>query len=367
MVKVTIDASCLKDQGSGTAYDDTEVLNRIKALEGRTDNFVKDVTVSRDGDKVKFTYTRVDGSSSEVEFDDKDTISVAYDDSVLRARIEALEIKPDKDTVYDDTALKQRVDALENKVDNDTIYDDTALKARVEALEAKPEVQPYNDKPLADRVTALEAKEDNDKQTLTLTGNELSISNGNSVTLPEVELKTYEVTSDTEGVVVTKTESGNTVTHNVNLDTALDKFYKKAETYTKKEVDTLIEKQEAKATDITVYRGTFTDKTKVKEGANDVDVSPRITLTYSSSTGVGILKVDLMIVSGVSQGTIIANLPNDAPVPATLIESQVWVGNAQTSIWVDPNSRYIRMYNTTDPSIFNKRMIINIPGIFKKA
>ena len=57
MVKVTIDASCLKDQGSGTAYDDTEVLKRIKALEGRTDNFVKDVTVSRDGDKVKFTYT----------------------------------------------------------------------------------------------------------------------------------------------------------------------------------------------------------------------------------------------------------------------------------------------------------------------
>ena len=388
MVRIVIDPSCCKSKGGGASYDDTAILERLAKLENRTDNFVDNVLVSREGNKVKFKYTRVDGTSNEVEFEDKDTITMAYDDSALRARIEDLEIKPDKDTVYDDTALKQRVDALENKVDNDTVYDDTevknrltaleakedkdtiyddsALKARVEALEAKPEVQPYNDKPLADRVTALESKEDNDKQTLTLTGNELSISNGNSVNLPEVELKTYEVTSDTEGVVVTKTEADNTVTHNVNMDTALNKFYKKAETYTKNEVDNLIEKQEAKATDITVYRGTFTDKTKVKEGANDVDVSPRITLTYSSSTGVGILKVDLMIVAGVGQGTIIATLPNNAPVPATLIESQVWVGNAQTSIWVDPNSRSIRMYNTTDPSIFNKRMIINIPGIFKK-
>ncbi len=345
MVRIVIDPSCCKSKGGGASYDDTAILERLAKLENRTDNFVDNVLVSREGNKVKFKYTRVDGSSNEVEFEDNDTVTMAYDDSALRARIEALEVKPDKDTVYDDTALKQRVDSLENKVDNDTIYDDTEVK---------------------NRLTALEAKEDNDKQTLTLTGNELSISNGNSVNLPEVELKTYEVTSDTEGVVVTKTEADNTVTHNVNMDTALNKFYKKAETYTKKEVDTLIEKQEAKATDITVYRGTFTDKTKVKEGANDVDVSPRITLTYSSSTGVGILKVDLMIVSGVSQGTIIATLPNNAPVPATLVESQVWVGNAQTSIWVDPNSRVIRMYNTVDPSIFNKRMIINIPGIFKK-
>lgn len=324
MVKVTIDASCLKDQGSGTAYDDTEVLNRIKALEGRTDNFVKDVTVSRDGDKVKFTYTRVDGSSSEVEFDDKDTISVAYDD----------------------TALKERVKALEAKEDKDTVYDDSALKARV---------------------TALEANEDSDKQTLTLTGNELSISNGNSVTLPVGVGKEFVVTSDTEGVVVTKSEADATTTYNVNMDNALDKFYKKAETYTKKEVDELVKKQEDKATDITVYKGTFTDKTKVKEGDFEGPNAPRITLTYSSSTGVGILKVDMKVMSPVAKSTIVATLPNDAPVPVTLIESQVWVGDVDTSIWVDPNSRAIRMSLTANPSIFNKRIIINIPGIFKKV
>ena len=322
MVKIVIDPSCLNQGGS--TYDDTEVLNRIKALEGKTDNFVKDVTVSRDGDKVKFTYTRVDGTSSEVEFDDKDTISVAYDD----------------------TALKERVKALEAKEDKDTVYDDSALKARVEALEAK---------------------EDSDKQTLTLTGNELSISNGNSVTLPVGVGKEFVVTSDTEGVVVTKAEADATTTYNVNLDDALNKFYKKAETYTKKEVDSLLTTQENKATDLTVYKGSFTDKTKVKEGDFEGPNAPRITLTYSSSTGVGILKVDMKVMSPVAKSTIVATLPNDAPVPVTLIESQVWVGNVDTSIWVDPNSRAIRMSLTANPSIFNKRIIINIPGIFKKV
>lgn len=323
MVKVTIDASCLKDQGSGTAYDDTEVLNRLKALENRTDNFVKEVTVSRDGNKVKLTYTRVDGTSSEVEFDDKDTISMAYDDTALKERIKALEAKEDKDTVYDDSALTARV-------------------------------------------TALEAKEDSDKQTLTLTGNELSISNGNSVTLPVGVGKEFIVTSDTEGVVVTKAEADATTTYNVNLDDALNKYYKKAETYTKKEVDNLLTTQENKATDLTVYKGSFTDKTKVKEGDFEGPNAPRITLTYSSSTGVGILKVDMKVMSPVAKSTIVATLPNDAPVPVTLIESQVWVGDVDTSIWVDPNSRAIRMSLTANPNIFNKRIIINIPGIFKK-
>lgn len=322
MVKIVIDPSCLNQGGS--TYDDTEVLNRIKALEGKTDNFVKDVTVSREVNKVKLKYTRVDGTSSEVEFDDKDTISMAYDDTALKERIKALEAKEDKDTVYDDSALTARV-------------------------------------------TALEAKEDSDKQTLTLTGNELSISNGNSVTLPVGVGKEFIVTSDTEGVVVTKAEADATTTYNVNLDDALNKYYKKAETYTKKEVDNLLTTQENKATDLTVYKGSFTDKTKVKEGDFEGPNAPRITLTYSSSTGVGILKVDMKVMSPVAKSTIVATLPNDAPVPVTLIESQVWVGDVDTSIWVDPNSRAIRMSLTANPSIFNKRIIINIPGIFKKV
>lgn len=391
MVKVTVDASCLG--GGGATYDDTEVINRIKALEGQTDNFVKEVTVSREGDKVKLTYTRVDGTSSEVEFDDKDTISIAYDDTALKERVTALEAKEDKDTVYDDTELKGRVTALEEKVDKDTVYDDSALKARVEALEAKPDKDTiYDDSDLKEQVNdlgssmasalhdiseirvnnesrfnALENKEDNDKQTLSLEGNTLSISNGNSVTIPVGVGKEFAVTSDTEGVTVTKSEAEGTITYNVNMDNALDKFYKKAETYTKTEVDNLLTKQEDKATDLTVYRGTFTDRTKVKEGEFDAPVSPRVTLTYSSSTGVGIFKIDFKVVAPVAWRDVIAKLPSDAPVPVELVESQVWVGDNNTSVWIEKGSRDVKIFGVSDSKMFNKRIIISIPGIFKKA
>lgn len=411
MVKVTVDASCLKGLGGGGAtYDDTEVINRIKALEGRTDNFVKEVTVSREGDKVKLTYTRVDGTSSEVEFDDKDTISIAYDDTALKERVTALEAKEDKDTVYDDTELKGRVQALEEKVDKDTVYDDTEVKNRLTTLEEKVDNDTiYDDSALKARVEALEAKPDKDEQTLSLTGNTLSISNGNSVTLPEVtpyndkplvdriavlEAKedkdtVYDdtalkervtaleekadkdtitkVTSTSEGVTVTPTTEDNVTTYDVNINGALEKYYDKSKTYTKEEVNDLVVKQEQKATDITVYRGTFANKEIVKEGAPDTDRSPRITLTYSSSTGVGIFKIDFMIMSKVFQNTVIARLPNDAPVPVEFVESQVWIGDVQTSIWINKDSREVRMFSTSDPSIFNKRIILNIPGIFKKA
>ena len=67
-------------------------------------------------------------------------------------------------TSYDDKPLVARVEKLEAKEDRDTVYDDTELKKRV---------------------SALETKEDSDKQTLTLSGTTLSISNGNSVEIPK--------------------------------------------------------------------------------------------------------------------------------------------------------------------------------------
>lgn len=49
----------------------------------------------------------------------------------------------------------------------------------------KPTTTAYDDTPLKTRITALENKPDNDKQTLTVNNNTLSISGGNSVTLPQ--------------------------------------------------------------------------------------------------------------------------------------------------------------------------------------
>lgn len=101
--------------GNSVAYDDAELKRRLTQLEGRTDNFVSGIGVSREGNKVKLTYTFIDGTRKEVEFEDKDTKSIAYDDTALKARVKSLEDKPDRDTVYNDSALKARVKALEDK------------------------------------------------------------------------------------------------------------------------------------------------------------------------------------------------------------------------------------------------------------
>lgn len=341
----------LEDKPEPTPYNDKPLSDRVTALEGKTDNFVSNVGVSREGNTVKLTYTMVNGDNKEVEFTDNDTVSMAYDDSALRGRIEALENKQDKDTVYDDSELKEEVHDLGSSVAS-ALSDIATIKVNNEA-----------------RLSALETKEDKDKQTLSLEGNTLSISNGNSVELPTPTIPTVKptvVTTDSEGVKVTHSETEDANTYNVNINGALANYYDKSKTYTKNEVDNLIVKQEEKATDITVYRGTFPNRDKVIEGTKDVDISPRVTLTYSSSTGVGILKADFKILQAVNQNYIIAQLPDNAPTPAELIEAQAWVGDVATSIWIGKNERVIRIVATNQPSIFNKRIIINIPGIFKK-
>lgn len=339
----------LEDKPEPTPYNDKPLSDRVTALEGKTDNFVSNVGVSREGNTVKLTYTMVNGDNKEVEFTDNDTVSMAYDDSALRGRVEALENKQDKDTVYDDSELKEEVHDLGSSVAS-ALSDIATIKVNNEA-----------------RLSALETKEDKDKQTLSLEGNTLSISNGNSVELPTTPtVKPTVVTSDSQGVTVTHSETEDANTYNVNINGALENYYDKSKTYTKEEVNGLITKQEEKATDITVYRGTFPNRDKVIEGTRDSDISPRVTLTYSSSTGVGILKVDFKILQAVYQNDIIAQLPANAPTPAELIEAQAWVGDVATSVWIGKNERVVRIISTNQPSIFNKRIIINIPGIFKK-
>ena len=217
----------LKAKDTELANKDQELTNEINTLKAKTDNFVSGVSVNKEGNKVKLTYSYVDGSNKEVEFEDSDTVTLAYDDTAVKERLNALEAKEDKDTIYNDaevkaqiqavdtkadnnkqaqdtknTELENRIGALESKEDKDTIYDDsalrgkvaeltdkdTALDARISALETKPDKDTvYDDTALAGRVSALEAKEDSDKQTLSLNDHTLSISNGNSVELPKYD------------------------------------------------------------------------------------------------------------------------------------------------------------------------------------
>lgn len=91
---------------------------------------------------------------------------------------DALNAKEDKDTIYDDYEIKKALEEvkatvakLETKEDKDTVFDPSGLEAKVTSVET--------------RLTTLESKEDNDKQTLSIDGKEVSISGGNTITLPE--------------------------------------------------------------------------------------------------------------------------------------------------------------------------------------
>ena len=335
-------------------FDDNKVKinQRVTLLENKPDKDNQELSISGNnlsisgGNTVEIPQPdlRVLDNFTTKEYVESLVKSSKYDPQPVLDRLQLLENRSDKDTVYDDTDLKNRVKTLEDKpnkpnqtlsindrtvsisdgnsielpIDKDTIYDDTDLKKRVSVLESKP-----------------------DKDTVT------------------------KVVSTSNGVNVSSSVDSNITTYDINIDKALDNYYDKAKTYTKDEVNEIVNKQEQEATDITVYKGKFSDRNFVKEGDYDSPISPRITLTYSKSTGVGILKIDFNIVNNVFKGQVIATLPNDAPVPAELIESQVWIGNVNTSIWVNKNSRSIQISRTVDSSIFNKRIILNIPGIFK--
>lgn len=188
--KPVVENKLTEIEAKNTAQDE-----KITALENRTDNFINNVAVSKADGKVKLTYSRVDGSSSEVEFEDSDTVTLAYDDEPLKTRIKALEDKEDKDTIYNDTEVKQgiqantasitaldtkvdgnkqaqdgkntelenRIQALETKPDKDTVYDDTELKGKVEALTTRvttdESAQAIKDNAQDAKIQALEAKD----------------------------------------------------------------------------------------------------------------------------------------------------------------------------------------------------------------
>lgn len=155
-----------------TIYNDSDIKRRLTALEGKTDNFVTGVTTSRTGNKVKLTYNFVTGQPKSVEFDDKDTIGIAYDDTALRNRIQALEGKADRDN-----------QSLSVNGNNLSISGGNTVTL--------PTPTPYNDADIKHRLGVLEAKRDNDNQTLSISNNRLTISNGNSVDIPQPDLSNY--------------------------------------------------------------------------------------------------------------------------------------------------------------------------------
>lgn len=184
-------------QGGGVTYDDTAVINRLKALEGKTDNFISTVGVSRNGNKVKLTYTLVDGTIKEVEFEDKDTVALAYDDSALKARVKALEDKPVTPTGVNTFFAKGDISGNGNsqnvRITKDKLVNADTIKVGDTVVDSYWDKNNFNigmfkvasvdgNNVVLNGVNDITYKQP--KQSLTLSDRTLSISEGNSVTLP---------------------------------------------------------------------------------------------------------------------------------------------------------------------------------------
>lgn len=77
------------------------------------------------------------------------------------------------------------------------------------------------------------------------------------------------------------------------------------------------------------------------------------------SDGFGKIHIDGKFVVGVFN-RIIARLPANAPVPKSLIEVGMYIGDTFGSVWVNPNSRdvYARGFPT------NRRIVVDLIGFF---
>lgn len=294
----------LKAKDTELANKDQELTNEVNALKVKTDNFVSGVSVNKEGNKVKLTYSYVDGSNKEVEFEDSDTVTLAYDDTALKARVQELENRESNGTIYNDTPIKERLNALENKVDKDTVYDDTPLK---------------------ERITALETKGDNDTH--------------------------YNVKSTTDGLTVVKSQENGEEVFTINADLAFKKLY------TKGEVDKAIADNNKRAQKLTKYNATWKSPDSFRY-TNDGRVP---VLSHNNVTSFGSMKLDGIILKPMSANTIICEFPPNTPKPIEFIEVQAYIGNEPISMWY--TDRTVRVTDVPQ-SLVGKRVIFNFIGLF---
>lgn len=85
-------------------------------------------------------------------------------------------------------------------------------------------------------------------------------------------------------------------------------------------------------------------------------------LEYSALSGFGKLHLDMKVPgNGSGNGGVLCTLPNGAPVPTRLLEVSVDASN--NSVYVEPNSRYVKGWGVAGN---NKRYILDIVGFWKE-
>lgn len=223
----------------GRQYDDSEILRRLQALETKPEIDTSSFATKQElGNKVE--RAEIEQISSEIETLKAKTKDTVYDDEPLKARLSALESKPNIDT--SSLVTKQELESKHYLTEHQPLteyakktelpqpYNDTELKSRVARLESKPEIdtsnfvtnevlaskgyltehqslegyakkseipQAYNDAEVKQRISTIEQKGDGyatkeqlasiskTPQKLSLNGNTLILSDGGgSVTLP---------------------------------------------------------------------------------------------------------------------------------------------------------------------------------------
>lgn len=297
--KPVVENKLTEIEAKNTAQDE-----KITALKEKTKSFLTGAGVTRQGNVVTLTYTNIDGSSTNLEFNDNDTKAIAYDDTALKARVQELENRESNGTIYNDTPIKERLNALENKVDKDTVYDDTPLK---------------------ERITALETKGDNDTH--------------------------YNVKSTTDGLTVVKSQENGEEVFTINADLAFNKYY------TKGEVDKVIADNNKRTQKLVKYNATWKSPDSFRY-TNDGRVP---VLSHNNITSFGSMKLDGVILKPMSANTIICEFPPNTPKPIEFIEVQAYIGNEPISMWYA--DRTVRVTDVPQ-SLVGKRVIFNFVGLF---
>lgn len=229
--------------------------------------------------------------------------SELYNDSDLKARVEVLEQKTDKDTVYDDTPLKERVTALESKAIEGGAYDDKPIRDRLDVLEAKHDNDTiYDDTEVKRRLTELESKPAVDTSVF-VTENQLNEkgyltqhqSLENVVTKEELNSKGYLTSHQDISNLATKEELANVVTkeeleakHFVTDEVLNSKQYltedvlnSKNYLTTHQSLENLVTKDELENKGYLTIHQSLEEYAKKSELYNDTEVKQRLTALES--------------------------------------------------------------------------------------
>ena len=174
---------------------------------------------------VRYHFTFDTGESDEgfIRIDNGGKSDSAQTSNLYFAELDVYEGSSPRAWQMSPKCLKSMIDA---KVDNDrqtlSVSGNNLSISNGNTVQL-PVTPAYNDTDVKARISALEAKPDNDKQTLSLNGSKLSISNGNSVNLPMVNhITKYTAGPDLDYVNIDIT--GDSMTVNLNLMKLLADF-----------------------------------------------------------------------------------------------------------------------------------------------